>query len=75
MEGWELTRILAQGSRAARLQGHCSCGRLELGHMKGTPWMCLQVWLEESTWAERRARVSVFRLGMHAEFEEQQGGP
>lgn len=45
------------------------------GHVKGTPWMCLQVWLEESTWAERRARVSVLRLGMRAEFEEQQGGP
>lgn len=29
---------------------------------------------EESTWAERRARVSVLRLGMLAEFEEQQGG-
>ena len=56
LEGWELTWILAQGSRAAWLQGHCSYGRLELGHVKGTPWMCLQVWLEESTWAERSQR-------------------
>lgn len=44
------------------------------GHVKGAAWMCSQVWREESTWAERRARVSVLRLGMRAEFEEQQGG-